>query len=309
MKIRVYISCHDDTSERRAKRLIEEWKLPSQDTRVVRFGAFPMMENQIFDHLDKNPADWEWESADVDYVCLLTYKILDKLTDFSRGKCIYDWQDVVDAVEETHPDVMSLCMMEFKKVTTPPPPRSSEHARSVPSDTGDTSTSDVEERRRQMSPMPSMPPMPPIPAPLLSENVSVVRAAVFSHGLSFFLAWDRLLQGVGFSREEDRRSETIRRMMCCNWWLAKPAHLRAYISFYKRCVRRVCEDPGLYDLMMENAYYHGNMTEESKRRIFHGRPFYTVLPFVFERLPTFFFCRSRVNVRPVSRWPILVMRV
>lgn len=129
-----------------------------------------------------------------------------------------------------------------------------------------------------------------------THRVSVLEAAVFMHGLNFYLAWHGLLRAMGFS-DDEINDRSIVKGMCCNWWMAKPVHLREYIKFLRGAARKLATSPELTRLMFADAhYYSGKMTPEQRRAAFDGVEHYPVMPFVFERLPSFFFHKRGIPV-------------
>lgn len=116
----VYISCHDDESEREARHLAKHtWRIdddPLSAVAFIRLPPTPFLESAIYDILHERRA--EWESAD--YVCLLTYSIGRKLEAFGRSGSLAPppegkWRHLRQSLTATSPDVAGLCRIDFVK--------------------------------------------------------------------------------------------------------------------------------------------------------------------------------------------------
>lgn len=268
----VYISCHDDASEREARHMARHvWRIdddPLSSVVFVRLPASPFLESAIYDILYERRGEWER----ADYVCLLTYSIARKLEAFGgpgrAGAAAAAapapgerWRRLRQSLAQTTPDVAGLCRIDFLK-------------KSVGG---------------------------------VGVPVSVLEGAVFQHGLNFYRAWHALLRAMGL--DEDAIVDPTVPGFFCNWWVARPWAMKSYIAFYRRAAALVRADRGLAALMGKDACYDGTMTHEQLVRTFEGRTFYPVQPFVFERLPSFFYGRLRPAPRIAVIEPRFVMRL
>lgn len=121
------------------------------------------------------------------------------------------------------------------------------------------------------------------------ENIglTLLESGVFHHGLNFYRSWRDLLLSMGYSQNTiDEWAETSG--FFCNWWISKPKILNQYIEFINMAMAKVETNEELKDVFYKNSHYgRGNTTTEQKIKLF-GKPFYTIHPFVFERLLSFF---------------------
>lgn len=137
--------------------------------------------------------------------------------------------------------------------------------------------------------------------------VSMLEGAVFQHGMNFYRAWHALLSAMGYD-EEAIVDPTVKGFFC-NWWIVRPGCMRAYVDFYLRATHLVRESPHLRRLMEADAHYNGSLSPAQLGSLFGGRGFYTVMPFVFERLPAFFFHHHRPALRIIAGNPGFVMNL
>lgn len=134
-------------------------------------------------------------------------------------------------------------------------------------------------------------------------KISFIEAAVFQHGFNFYKAWQLLLEAMGFSRDMIDNT-CIENGFFCNWWMAKPDMMDKYASFANKAIQIVNDTQVIKDAFDKDAHYYlGNTSEEDRIRLF-GKPFYTLRPFVFERLPTFFFYNIHARIGSINRFSI-----
>jgi hypothetical protein len=125
----------------------------------------------------------------------------------------------------------------------------------------------------------------------------MIEGAVFQHGLGFYLAWHDLLSELGYN--DKQIIDPNLPGFFCNWWLANPKWMQRYIDFFDRCVDIIENDKKIKTLFDASAYYNGTLGADVLIRM-TGFDYYTVLPFVFERLPSIFFHHSGANVSQKS---------
>lgn len=111
---------------------------------------------------------------------------------------------------------------------------------------------------------------------------------------NFVRVWTALLTRMGFTREEATSSHIP--FYPCNAWMAKPAWMRRYLKFVLRAMQLMDEDVVLAPLCDLNSDYPGKLPEAELRAL-TGKPYYTLHPFITERLPCFFFWRYGAVVR------------
>lgn len=109
----------------------------------------------------------------------------------------------------------------------------------------------------------------------------------------FLSIWTRLLSEMGYC-EEDILSPDMPEFFC-QYFLATPAAMDAYVEFFVRA-RRVFETADFQEeLWSDGNYPTGKMPPERLMQLF-GTPHYPHLPFVCERLPCFFFWKHGYRV-------------
>lgn len=118
-------------------------------------------------------------------------------------------------------------------------------------------------------------------------ELSLLESGVYHHGLNFYRGWRDLLLTMGYSQNTiDDWSETLG--FFCNWWVSRPEILDEYIIFIQTAMEKVETNEALKQVFHKNSHYgKGNTTTEQKMKLF-GKPYYSIHPFVFERLLSFF---------------------
>jgi hypothetical protein len=81
----------------------------------------------------------------------------------------------------------------------------------------------------------------------------------------------------------------------CNYWIARKDILINYIFFFKKCNEIVKEDKFIQQYMWDNTNYNGYLNEEQLIKIFN-KPYYCYHPFLYERLPIFFFHNKKMLI-------------
>lgn len=124
--------------------------------------------------------------------------------------------------------------------------------------------------------------------------ISMVEGACFQHGLNFSRSWYILLKDMGFEDDQIYNSNIL--PFLCNWWISKPKFMLDYINFYKSCINVIETNQTLQQLLQSNSFYNsGNLSPSDLNTIFK-KPFYTLFPFIFERLPCYYFYHNSVKI-------------
>lgn len=255
-RLRLYVVCHDDTTEERARHMCARY-IDHKDTigaSTLRLSGAraktPFCESAIFltELPERKTADG-WCDVKEEYVGVLTYafeekavrryfKALSNVSSKEDGSWTSrDWEEQVlhDAVQRDL-DVVGLLEAHFYKN---------------------------------------------------GKRVSMLDAAVFNHGVAFYRAWHGLLTHLGYT--DDQIVDPKVPCYISNWWIARPARMNAYIAFYRRAYDTLESSPSLSALFSADSFYRSDRSVEDIRSSFGGRDYFTLHPFVFERLPGFFF--------------------
>lgn len=115
---------------------------------------------------------------------------------------------------------------------------------------------------------------------LLPSSEHMLSMAVRSHP-RFLEIWVPLLSKLGYS-PQDALSV---RMPCfmCNYWIATPARMDAFLSFYARAVHLLEKDADLQDALWDSACYGTKLTAGRVQEIY-GTKHMPYHPFISERL-------------------------
>lgn len=72
-----------------------------------------------------------------------------------------------------------------------------------------------------------------------------------------------------------------------NYWMARPAVMREYMAFHAKACAAL-DAPPMQDLVWVDANYGGSMSSKRCEEVF-GVPYYPMVPFLLERLPSWYF--------------------
>jgi hypothetical protein len=131
----------------------------------------------------------------------------------------------------------------------------------------------------------------------LNLPISFLEGVTIQHGPFFFQTLMTILKRHGF-READIMDKNVPGFFC-NYWIAKSAWMMRYIQFFLNTKRMIEHDATLNTYIHEHSWYTGNLSKERLIQI-SGRPYYTMHPFLFERLPCFYFHLNRANIIPIG---------
>lgn len=271
----IYVVCHDDRTENVARDLCDKWSVRFAERAAVagetlpagvaasagrfsplRIPPTPYMESYAFRCLADKEGEWSGEGED-DYVGMVTYSILAKLTKFMKseeGRVDIDWFGVRDHAKKKEVDVLGIFGVEFRKS---------------------------------------------------HKDVSVLQGAVFQHGVAFYRAWCALLTTMGFVRGEAEVEDfcTIRYAFMCNWWIAKPGWMKRYIAdVFDRVDAIIRASVSVARLVDRDAYYGSGKMDVIELEKCFGKPYYTLRPFLLERLATLYFHTQKAKVGVVHRF-------
>lgn len=89
--------------------------------------------------------------------------------------------------------------------------------------------------------------------------------------------------------QDDYVIKTERIGFYCNYWIARKDVLIKYISFFKRCCQIINEDNIIQTYLWTNSFYKDGLLNENQLINIFNKPYYCYHPFLYERLPIFFF--------------------
>lgn len=142
------------------------------------------------------------------------------------------------------------------------------------------------------------------------ELLSMARAAELNHTRAFTAAWRALLRALGRTASLDDWTEKDRRGVrfhVSNWWVARPAAMRDYIrECFLPATRALLRpsDSGLDALFCVDSGYRTPLRSAEDLRRQFALPYFTLHPFVFERLPWQYFRERGARVgRPRGALP------
>lgn len=121
--------------------------------------------------------------------------------------------------------------------------------------------------------------------PFLRGKSLLMPMTLYFHGEDFLLAWNGLLEAMGF-KMSDINYFTAINPFYRNIYIIKPYLLQKLMAFMQKAMIVAQTDPKVKALLEKDAKYVGGK-EEVARRVFNAS-YYQLHPFVFERLPSFY---------------------
>lgn len=220
--ILIYISCHDDDSQKQAEELAESELIPG--ARIIRNKPSIFFENQIFDHMSVHRSEWQNKK----YVGLVSYKYIEK----TLGVKIDILNQINKDKNDTNLFYIAHCF--FVKIK------------------------------------------------LNEMKLSTANASTLQHSAYFLLAWLRLGELLGIPEHVMMHEEIP--FFAYNYWIADIKTMDDYLNIYKQVKDFMINDKKLSFYLNQNSLYDGKITKEKLIEI-SGNPYYTIHPFLLERLP------------------------
>ncbi len=129
--------------------------------------------------------------------------------------------------------------------------------------------------------------------PLYGSGEFLMRQAVAGHGAQFQVAWDTTLRLVGFSEPQIRAMDNTE-VFFRNTFLVRPVWMTRLVSFMNQSMHAVTHSAETTRVLSTDANYREGKLVVS-RTVFGGDHYFWH-PFVFERLPSFFFHQHGATV-------------
>jgi hypothetical protein len=120
---------------------------------------------------------------------------------------------------------------------------------------------------------------------LVPSIESMVHQALTCHP-RFLDVWVPLLRALG--HDPCKAVSSAIPFFACNYWLAKPEWMTAFLDFYRKAVEVLDTLPEVQDAVWSDAGYDTAIPKERLRSMFDGREFITYHPFVCERLACYY---------------------
>lgn len=138
--------------------------------------------------------------------------------------------------------------------------------------------------------------------PLMTTGEHLQLQAVRGHGEAFIERWKQLLLAMNYSQEDIVRYSMVE-VFLRNTYLIKPKWLLKLSEFMKTAIETYQQNQQLQSLFKQNAHYRELKLKVAKK-IFHQN-YYEWHPFIFERLPCFFFHYYNASIFTTLRQVVL----
>jgi len=129
--------------------------------------------------------------------------------------------------------------------------------------------------------------------PLMNYGFPLMEQAVRAHRDGFKAAWDGLLTALGHSDAAIRRHDHAE-VFLRNSFVCRVAWFHRLAAFMVRAMDTATNDAAVARRLQQDAHYEA-ATKGVAQRVFNT-PYYQYHPFVFERLPVFFFHHEGAKV-------------
>ena len=132
--------------------------------------------------------------------------------------------------------------------------------------------------------------------PLINSGKLMMAQAIDGHSSSFKDVWYKSLTFLGFNDTSIVRADSVQ-VFYRNTFFVRPVVLVALSDFMVRAMDAVTNNTEIRTLLANDSKYPmGTFGDiEVARRVFN-RPYYEYHPFIFERLPVFFFHHHNISV-------------
>jgi hypothetical protein len=129
--------------------------------------------------------------------------------------------------------------------------------------------------------------------PFVRSNHNLIKTAVVSHPQTFAPAWYALLEALEFSDTVASNHSANLKAFYRNAFVCRPAEMLLLSTSMSTAIMKVNMNSALSHLFEQDSHYKGE--KSVSLRIF-GKTYYELHPFVFERLPVFFFNMMQARV-------------
>ena len=120
------------------------------------------------------------------------------------------------------------------------------------------------------------------------KNRSALNSGISNHGDYFGLAWSYLKERTGLSSHQIH-NEVVE--CASNYWMCRPKFMIDYIAWHRQLLKYAKEK---MDIFSVDAFYPAGKLSKQDLFTIWGKPFYPLLPFVFERFSTMFFANYAI---------------
>lgn len=127
--------------------------------------------------------------------------------------------------------------------------------------------------------------------------LSTANASTIQHSAYFLLAWLRMGQLLNIP-EHVMMHDCIP-FFAFNYWIADIPTMFRYLDHYNLVKHLSTTDPKMIEYLHQNSLYDGKLTKEQLIEI-SGKPYYTIHPFLFERLPGLFAVTHKISYKCIG---------
>lgn len=124
--------------------------------------------------------------------------------------------------------------------------------------------------------------------PLINSGERLIDQAVYGHTTSFLQVWEAFLMRLGYLKEKIHESNNVE-VFFRNTFIITPTALNSLINFIQRCMFLCETDSNLKAILETNANYRESIFRKDTSYKIFKKPYYEWHPFIFERLPSFYF--------------------
>jgi hypothetical protein len=122
--------------------------------------------------------------------------------------------------------------------------------------------------------------------PLVFNNRMLIPQATEGHSADFLVAWEAMLTSMGFNHSYIRQFDNVPAFYR-NSYIVQPYLMKEIIGFMNRAIEAALHNESVVAVLKTDAGYMAGTPGVAEKAF--DTPYYQWHPFVFERLPIFYF--------------------
>lgn len=136
--------------------------------------------------------------------------------------------------------------------------------------------------------------LPDVIAFYSEENTQMLKITNLLHP-NFENIWNLLLSKLETVGYKNNINNNQIKGFYCNYWVAKPEWMKRYISFFRKARIMLDYNATLRKEIWKDSNYQSKLSKDELMRIY-GKPYYPYIPFIYERLPCYYFENENATI-------------
>lgn len=130
--------------------------------------------------------------------------------------------------------------------------------------------------------------------PLLNGHRRLLEQAIAGHNAQFSVVWEAILSSLGYNSMTIQKYNDVETFWR-NSFITTPKRLHDLVNFMNQAIHVTLSNKTLSNILEQDARYLEPRSKRITQRIF-GTDYYQWHPFIFERLPVFFFHAQNISI-------------